>query len=80
MLMLNGLVMMSLVDFELNPHQSGVLMQCQNYDGLNGHQNGEDLQEKSMKKNLTHDILTVMSDRVKVKFKVRPDVYETETG
>ncbi|KAF8804508.1 hypothetical protein BYT27DRAFT_7020127, partial [Phlegmacium glaucopus] len=38
-------------------------------DGLNDHQCGEALQEMPVKKDSTLNILTVMSDRVTVKFK-----------
>jgi hypothetical protein len=41
---------------------------------------GEDPQEKVVKKDSTLDMLTVMSDKIKVQFKVRPDVYETDIG
>ena len=33
-----------------------------------------------VKKDATRDILTVMSDRVTVKFKIGENVYETEIG
>lgn len=49
-------------------------------DGLNDHHRGQDLQEKPVKKDSTIDLLTIMSDKVTVKFKVGPDMYETETG
>jgi hypothetical protein len=49
-------------------------------DGLNDHQRGTDLHESVIKKDSTRDLLTVMSDRVKVKFMVGKDKYEMETG
>ncbi|KAF8963735.1 hypothetical protein BDZ97DRAFT_1919514 [Flammula alnicola] len=49
-------------------------------DGLNDHQCGDDLQEKPGKKDSTLDLLTVMTDKVKVRFKVGADKYEMETG
>jgi hypothetical protein len=38
------------------------------------------LVEKPVKKDSTLDLLTMMSDKVTVKFKVGPDKYETDTG
>ena len=49
-------------------------------DGLNDHQCGADLQEKPVKKVSTLDILTVMSDRVKVKFIIDAGKGEVEKG
>jgi len=49
-------------------------------DGLNDHQRGADLQEKPVKKDSTLDILTVMSDRVKVKFIVDAGKCEVDKG
>jgi len=49
-------------------------------DGLNAHQCGADLQEKSIKKASTLDILTVMLDRVKVKFMVGANKSEVDVG
>jgi hypothetical protein len=49
-------------------------------DGLNDHQRGTDLHESVIKKDSTRDLLTVMSDRVKVKFLVGKDKYEMEMG
>lgn len=55
-------------------------MQFKLNDGLNDHQRGKALQEMLVKKDSTLNILTVMSDRTTVKFKVGHDVYETEIG
>lgn len=49
-------------------------------DGLNDHQRGADLQEKPVKKDATLDLLTIMTDKVTVKFKVADDKYEMEQG
>ena len=49
-------------------------------DGLNTHQRGADLQEKPIKKASTLDILTVMSDRVKVKFMVGTNKSKVDVG
>ena len=49
-------------------------------DGLNAHQRGADLEERPVKKVSSLDILTVMSDRVKVKFMVGPNKSEVDTG
>jgi hypothetical protein len=49
-------------------------------DGLNDHQRGANLQEKRVKKDSTLDLLTIMSDKVTVKFKIKADEYETEVG
>ncbi|KAF8257167.1 hypothetical protein EI94DRAFT_1774604 [Lactarius quietus] len=43
-------------------------------DGLNGHQHGVELEEKTVKKDLTLNLLTIMLDRVIVKFKMGQDV------
>ena len=45
----------------------------------NTNQQGEELTKKPVKKESMLDLLTIMSDRVMVKFKVRADTYETET-
>ncbi|KAF8181780.1 hypothetical protein BJ912DRAFT_1023504 [Pholiota molesta] len=42
-------------------------------EDLTAHQRGEKLEETVVKKELTLDLLTIMSDRVTVKFKVGPD-------
>jgi hypothetical protein len=44
------------------------------------HQRGADLVEKPVKKDSTLDILTVMSDRVKVKFMLGTEKYAMEDG
>ena len=49
-------------------------------DRLNNHQRGPNLQEKPVKKDSTLDILTVMLDRVSVKFKVGVDKCEVDKG
>jgi hypothetical protein len=46
---------------------------------LNQHQQGEELETKPVKKDLTLNMLTVMSDKVKVQFKVGRN-YEEESG
>jgi hypothetical protein len=51
-----------------------------NDDDLNKHQRGDDLEEQPVKKETTLDLLTIMSDRVKVKFKMGDDKYDTEVG
>ena len=49
-------------------------------DGLNAHQRGADLEERPVKKVSSLDILTIMSDRVKVKFMVGANKSEVDTG
>jgi len=49
-------------------------------DGLSAHQRGADLQEKPVKKVSTLDILTIMSDKVKVKFMVGANKFEVDMG
>jgi len=49
-------------------------------DRLNAHQHGADHQEKPIKKASTLDILTVMSDRVKVKFMVGANKSKVDAG
>jgi hypothetical protein len=38
------------------------------------------LEDQVVKKDLTLDLLTIMSDRVMVKFKIAADTYETVKG
>lgn len=47
---------------------------------LSDHQCGRYPQEQPVKKESICDLLTIMSDKVVVKFKVGPDSYEIETG
>jgi len=49
-------------------------------DELNTHQRGAGLEERPVKKVSSLDILTIMSDRVKVKFMVGADKFEVDTG
>ena len=49
-------------------------------DGLTDLQHGHDLHESAMKKDLMLDLLTIMTDRVKVMFKTVGDTYDTEIG
>ena len=49
-------------------------------DGLNEHQWGPELEENPVKKDLTRDLLTIMSDKVTVKFKIGTDKFITESG
>lgn len=49
-------------------------------DDLTNHQCGADLEEKLVKKDSTHDLLTIMSDRVTVRFKVADEEYVEEKG
>jgi len=49
-------------------------------DGLDDHHRGADLVEMPVKKESTLDLLTIMSDRVTVSFKVGEDKYEKERG
>ncbi|KAF8270622.1 hypothetical protein EI94DRAFT_1770791 [Lactarius quietus] len=49
-------------------------------DGLNNHQQGPELKERPVKKDLTLDLLTVMSDKVVVRFKTGPDKFDIEKG
>jgi hypothetical protein len=44
------------------------------------HQQGEDLHKLPTKKELTLDLLTIISDKVMVKFKTGTDIYETDIG
>ena len=43
-------------------------------------QRGHDLHESAVKKDLTLDFLTIMTDRVKVMFKMVGDTYDVEIG
>lgn len=47
---------------------------------MNEHQRGSILQEKTIKKDSTLDLLTIMTDRVTVKFKTVGDSYDTVIG
>jgi len=49
-------------------------------DGLNDDQRGADLETQPVKKDLTLDLLMIMSDKVTVKFKLGEDNYVTEVG
>ncbi|KAH9002875.1 hypothetical protein EDB86DRAFT_2826719 [Lactarius hatsudake] len=49
-------------------------------DGLNDHQCRADLEEVHTKKDLMLDLLTIMTDKVTVKFKIAPNEYVTEKG
>ncbi|KAH9007734.1 hypothetical protein EDB84DRAFT_1591299 [Lactarius hengduanensis] len=49
-------------------------------NGLNDHQRGANLEEVHTKKDLTLDLLTIMTDKVTVKFKIAPNEYVTEKG
>ncbi|KAF8804814.1 hypothetical protein BYT27DRAFT_7225171 [Phlegmacium glaucopus] len=49
-------------------------------DGLNDHQQGARLEEMPIKKDSTLDLLTIMSDKVVVKFKTVPDKFDTVKG
>ena len=49
-------------------------------DGLNEHQRGPELEEKPVKKDLTCDLLTIMSDKVTMKFKIGTDKFVTDRG
>ncbi|KAF8190134.1 hypothetical protein BJ912DRAFT_1022250 [Pholiota molesta] len=49
-------------------------------DGLTAHHRGAELETKPVKKDSTLDLLTIMTDKVTVNFKVARDKYETETG
>ncbi|KAH9953323.1 hypothetical protein BGW80DRAFT_1439430 [Lactifluus volemus] len=49
-------------------------------DGLNDHQRGPELEEKPARKDSTLDLLTIMTDKVIVNFKVAADTFETERG
>jgi len=47
---------------------------------LNDHQRGAPLEEAPVKKDSTLDLLTIMSDKVTVQFKVANDRYQTDAG
>jgi hypothetical protein len=53
---------------------------CVKDDDLNGHHCGAKLVANPIKKELTLDLLTIMSDRVIVNFKVGENKFETEKG
>jgi hypothetical protein len=63
-----------------HPFRSWTLTIQQDDVGLNEHQRGDVLEEKPVKKETTLDLLTIMSDKVKVRFKLGDDKYETEVG
>ncbi|KAF8173117.1 hypothetical protein BJ912DRAFT_859601 [Pholiota molesta] len=52
----------------------------QENDGLDARHHGDELQTKPVKKDSTLDLLTMMTDKVTVKFKVAGNKHETETG
>ena len=49
-------------------------------DGLNDDQHGAELETQPVKKDSTLDLLTIMSNKVTVKFKLGEDNYMTEVG
>ena len=67
---------------EVSPYhrpQASLTHYTQN-DGLNDHQRGADLQEKPVKKESTLDLLTIMTDKVTVKFKTSAVKHDTLIG
>ncbi|EDR01052.1 uncharacterized protein LACBIDRAFT_312616 [Laccaria bicolor S238N-H82] len=52
----------------------------QENDGLDNHQCGADLQEKPVKKESMLNLLTIMTDKVTMKFKISADEYDTLMG
>ena len=49
-------------------------------DDLTNHQRGAELEEKTVKKDSTLDLLTIMSDKVTVRFKIAHEKYLEEKG